>query len=198
MLTLYHAPQTRSSRVLWLLEEAGAPYRIEYVDISRQDGSGGTDTKNPHPEGKVPIIEHEGDLVWETAAIFTYVADLCPDSGLIPAPGEKGRGPVLSWLAYYAGVIEPTVHFEFAGLADNPVLTRTYRGRAERDARILNALKEHDYLTGDRFTAADLLLASFGQFMRDMLPAGEAVDSYIQRCTNRPALARAMAKDTPS
>ena len=71
MLTLYHAPQSRSSRFLWLLEEIGEPYTVEYVDIRRADGSGAPDPRNPHPDGKVPALLHDGQLVTEAAGSIT-------------------------------------------------------------------------------------------------------------------------------
>ena len=56
MLTLFHAPQSRSSRIIWLLEELGADYEIRYVDIQRRDGSGGPDLANPHPARRSPPL----------------------------------------------------------------------------------------------------------------------------------------------
>lgn len=197
MLTLYHAPQSRSSRVIWLLEELGADYEIAYVDIPRMDGSGEPDAKNPHPEKKVPTLLHDGTLVTETIAINLYLTDLYPDAGIGPRIGEKDRGTYLTWLAYYAGVIEPVLLLQFVGLGDNAELRRTFRGRAEVDQRILGALENSDYILGDRFTAVDTLIASMGQVMREMLPAGDAVDAYLERCNARPALAAAIAKDSP-
>jgi glutathione S-transferase len=197
MLTLYHAPQSRSSRILWLLEEAGADYSVEYVTIPRMDGSGGPDPRNPHPEKKVPLLVHDGDWIWESAAIALYVGDLFPDAKLAPRIGERGRGPYVSWLAYYAGVMEPVIHFGFLGLGDRADLKRTFRGRSEMDARILGALAEHEYVAGERFTTADILVNSVAQWSRSSLPSGPAMDAYLRRCSARPALARAFAKDAP-
>jgi glutathione S-transferase len=195
MLTLYHAPQSRSSRILWLLEELGAPCEIVYVDIQRMDGSGGLDPRNPHPDRKVPALVHDGALITESAAVVLYLTDLFPKAGVGRAIGDPQRGPYLSWLAYYAGVIEPVVHFGFFGLGEHEGLRRTFRGRAELDRRILGALEKQPYVLGDKFSGADILVASMGHFRRDMLPAGRTIDDYIERCSARPALARAMAKD---
>lgn len=197
MLSLYHAPQSRSSRILWLLEELQADCKIVYVDIPRMDGSGAPDPKNPHPEKKVPALLHDGTLITESIAIVIYLCDLFPKAGLAPAVDDPARGPYLSWLAYYAGVIEPVVHFQFFDLTGHEGLARTYRGRSEMDERILGALSMSDYIAGDRFTGADVIIASFGLFLRDMLPAGKLVDSYLERCAARPALAAANAKDAP-
>jgi glutathione S-transferase len=195
MLILHHAPRSRSSRIIWLLEELGAPYEIALTDIPRMDGPGAPDPKNPHPDKKVPALVDDGALVTESAAIVLYLTDKFPAAGLGPVVGDPLRGAYLSWLAYYAGVLEPVVTFEFAGLTHNPILERTFRGRAETDARILSALRTGPYVLGERFSGADLLLVSMGQFSRAMLPAGERVDAYLARAAARPALARALARD---
>jgi glutathione S-transferase len=195
MLTLYHSPQSRSSRMIWLLEELEADYEIAYVEVSRADGSGGPDPHNPHPDKKVPALVHDGALVTESAAIMLYLTDLFPKAGLGPQVGDPDRGAYLTWLAYYAGVIEPVLTFSFLGLGDNQGLIATFRGRPEMERRILSALDGNDYLLGSRFSAADILIASIGQWARDMLPAGEVMDAYLKRCGERPALMRAGEKD---
>lgn len=195
MLTLHHAPQSRSSRIIWLLEELEADYRLVLTDIPRMDGRGAPDPSNPHPDKKVPALIDDGVLISESAAIVLYLTDKFPARALGPAIGDPGRGPYLSWLAYYAGVMEPVVTFEFAGLAGNPMLVRTFRDRAAMDQRVLAALRAGPYLLGERFSGADILVASLGAFARAMLPAGEPVDAYLRRCSGRPALARALARD---
>src|SRR4029453_1966086 len=195
MLTLFHAPQSRSSRIIWLLEELGADYTIRITDIPRQDGSGASDSGNPHPDKKVPALLDENVRITEAIAIVQYLTDKFPAAHLGPPIGDPKRGPYLTWLAYYAGVIEPVVNFGVAGLADHPALVRTFRSRGELDARVLAALRASPYLVGDRFTGADLILASVAQWSRGALPEGEVVDDYLKRVNARPALARAMAKD---
>lgn len=195
MLTLHHAPRSRSSRIIWLLEELGATYQIRYTNIPRMDGSGAADPANPHPDKKVPALVHEGTLITESAAIILYLTDLFPDAGLGPKLGDRQRGPYLAWLAYYAGVIEPVVNLEFAGLAAHPGMQRTFTSRAAVDQRILEALKSGPYILGDSFSGADILIGSMGQWSRAMLPTDPLVDAYLSRCNARPALARAGAKD---
>jgi len=197
MLTLFHAPQSRSSRMLWLLEELGADYAVRYVEIPRLDGSGRTDPANPHPDHKVPALLHDDVLVTESAAIALYLTDLQPQAGIGPLAGDPRRGPYLSWLAYYAGVIEPVVTIEFAKLGGNAMLAPTFRGLPEMHQRVLGAVERSPYLLGAAFSAADLLLGSLAQWARAMLPAGELIDGYLARLNARPALARAQAKDAP-
>jgi glutathione S-transferase len=181
MLTLYHAPQSRSSRIVWLLEELGAPYELRITDIPRPDGSGAPDPGNPHPDRKVPALVDDGVLVTESAAIVLYLTDRFPSAGIGPVVDDALRGRYLTWLAYYAGVLEPVVTFEFAQLANHPALQRT--------------LRAGPYVLGERFSGADVLVASLGLFARNMLPAEELVDAYLASIAARPALARAQAKD---
>ncbi|MGH7787591.1 MAG: glutathione S-transferase family protein [Candidatus Binatia bacterium] len=195
MLTLFHAPQSRSSRILWLLEEIGAPYVVKITSIPRMDGTGAPDPANPHPDKKVPALVDDGVLITESIAIVQYLTDKYPAAGLGPAVGDPTRGHYLSWLAYYAGVIEPVVNLQFAGLADNAAMQRTFRDRGAMDRHIVTALEAGPYLVGNTFSGADILVASMGHFARAMLPAGAVVEAYLDRCNARPALARAWAKD---
>lgn len=197
MLKLYHAPMSRSSRLVWLNEELGAPCEIVYVDIPRRDGTGAPDPRNPHHDRKVPALDHDGVIVTESIAVAQYLADLFPEAGLAPRIGDPRRGPYLSWLAYYVGVMEPLFHFGLLGVADSPVVRGSYRGRAEVDRRVLSTLENSPFLVGDGFTAADIIVASIGQWMREWLPEGPVVDDYLARCAARPAFAAAVAKDSP-
>lgn len=195
MLTLYHAPQSRSSRIVWLLEELGAEYELVITDLPRPDGTGAPDPRNPHPDKKVPALVEDGVLITESSAIVLYLTDAHPAAGIGPRIGDPLRGPYLTWLAYYSGVIEPVINLEFAGLADNQLMQRSFRDRAAVDRRILEALGRGPYLLGEKLSGADILVASLGQFMRPLLPGGALVDDYLARCGARPALARALAKD---
>ena len=195
MLTLHHAPRSRSSRIIWLLEELGAPYELKLTNIPRMDGSGASDPANPHPDKKVPALLHDGQLITESVAIVLYLTDLFPEAGIGPKIGQPQRGAYLTWLAYYTGVIEPVISMEFSGLGGHEAVKRTFTSRAAVDKRILAAIKAGPYILGEKFSGADILIASMGQWQRKMLPEDAAVDEYLGRCNARPALARAMAKD---
>jgi glutathione S-transferase len=195
MLTLFHAPKSRSSRIIWLLEELGAPYEIRIVTIPRQDGTGAPDPANPHPDKKVPAIVHDGVLITESSAITLYLTDAFPQNNIGPKIGDKLRGPYLTWLAYYQGVIEPVVTASFAGFADNDGFSRTFTTHAQVNARISAALDAGPFILGESFSGADILVGSMGQWARAMLPPGDVVDAYLQRVGARPALQRAFAKD---
>jgi glutathione S-transferase len=195
VLTLVHSPQSRSTRILWMLEEVGLPYDVRYVSISRQDGSGGPDPHNPHPAKKVPVLIHDGRPIIETSAILIHLADMEPEKGLLPAIGTAARGEALAWVATYAATFEPIMLAQFAGVGDNAMLKRGI-GTAETVYEMMQAaLAKGPYLAGAQFTIADMAFADAGSWFRAMLPPGEMFDAFIQRCVERPARARAMAKD---
>lgn len=196
MLTLYHAPFSRSTRIVALIEELGLQdrVRIEPVIVHRPDGSGEHDPKNPHPEGKVPLLVHDGAEIWETTAIALYLGELAPEAGLVRPVGAPDRGPFLSWLAWYGDVLEPVLVLAMCQL-EHPVLTATFRGRAEVQDRLAAALKDRPYLMGDRFTVADLIIASTFDTLPQMMPENRDVRDWVARCAGRPALKRAAARD---
>lgn len=187
MLKFYHAPKSRSVRVHWLLHELDVPFEMCRMDILRQDGSGVRDPRNPHPDGKVPALEHDGQLITESAAIMLYLTDLFPDRHLGFAHGEAGRGGYLTWLFWYGAVVEPVFIAEVLGVAEHPVAQATFRGRAEVAARLISALDAGPWIMGARFTAADIILSSPFLYFPDALPDHAAVRDWMQRCTARPA-----------
>lgn len=193
MLTLYHSPMSRSSRIIWLLEELGEPYAIEYVTIRRPDGSGAPDPRNPHPDKKVPALLHDDVLVTESAAICLHLSDSFPKAKLGPEIGDPRRAAYLTWLFYYAGVVEPVLTAKFKGHTESdPDDRRAYEAMS---ARLRGALREGPHLLGERFSTADILLESAFQWGRAMLPQGPEIDAYLGRLATRPARLRAFAKD---
>ncbi|WP_026597252.1 glutathione S-transferase family protein [Methylobacterium sp. 77] len=194
MLTLYHSPKSRSTRIVALLRELDAldEVTIEIVTIPRQDGSGHRDAGNLHPEGKVPYLVHDGVAIWESSAIMLYLADLFPKAGLGIPPGHPQRGAYLSWFAWYSGVVEPVMLLEAIGVS-HPAIASTFRSGAEVRRRLAAALAEGPFLFGDRFTAADMLLHSpyawFGK------PGEPILDAWIERCMARPGPAFAAEFD---
>ena len=198
MLTLVHAPRSRSTGFIWLLEEAGAPYEIQYVSIRRGDGSGELDPTNPHPHGKVPVLKDGSTIVFEQTAIALYVADKFPKARLGPAFGDAARGPFLTMLSYYSGVIEPAFTSKFLNVSV-PRGTAGWVSSNEAMDFINARLAAQPYVAGKDFTAADVLYAgAFALFLNSPLLADKktrALEDYVARCTARPARARALAKD---
>ena len=196
MITLFHAPRSRSSRFIFLLEELGAPYEIKPVTIRRGDGSGAIDPANPHPHGKVPVIRDGDTIVFESAAVALYLTDKFADAGIGPLPGDARRGAYLSWLAYYAGVMEPAFMSLFMKW-DVPRGTAGWVKANEVLDYVTATLEKGPYLLGETFSAADILVGTtFAMFLGGpMLPKTDLLEGYAKRVTERPAAARARAKD---
>lgn len=193
MLTLFHAPQSRSTRVLTLIEEMGLADRVKIhlVEIVRADGTGAPDEANPHPEAKVPALMQGTDVITESGAVMLALTDMFPESGLGLATTDPQRGAYLTWLFWYGSVMEPVLVQTAAGLS-HPWLHKTYRGMPELIARLRVALENGPWLLGERFTAADILLQSPFFWFNDIVPDDPLIRDWLARGKSRPAFQRVL------
>lgn len=196
MLTLYHAPMSRSTSMTALIDELGAQDDVTIIPVTipRNDGSSARDPRNPHPEGKVPLLVHDHRQIRERAAITAHLTTIFPDAGLAPAPGTPDHGAYLSWLAYYQGVMEPVMVASILGIS-SPGFEATFRDRTAMQAELERALAAGPYLLGDAFSAADLLLHSPFAWFPDFTPDSAPIRDWVARCAERPALRRAFERD---
>jgi glutathione S-transferase len=196
MITLFHRPKSRSSRMIFLLEELEAPYEIRIVTTRSRDGTGAVDPANPHPLGKVPAISDDGAIVFESAAIALYLTDRFPKNGIGPAIGHRDRGEYLSWLAYYAGVLEPAFISKFMNW-EVPRGTAGWVSVEEAMPIIVQKLSQYPYLLGDRCSAADILYGTtFAMFSQSpLMPSAPVIAEYAKRVTARPAYQRAQQRE---
>ena len=197
MITLYHAPRSRSSRIIWLLEELGCDYKIELVPIVRGDGTGEPAPASYaaiNPLGKVPAIKVFDEIVTESGAICLYLTDSHQKHAIGPLPGDNTRAEYVRWLFFYNGTLEPAATARFQGWdKDKP----TGFGKFEDIEAVISAqLEKTPYILGDDFSAADILIGSGVQFFKGTLfPARQHYDDYLARLTSRPAYIRAQARD---
>lgn len=194
-MKLYWAPQTRAQRGIWMLEEAGIDYRMELVDIRAEDRDDPAEFREASPMGKVPAIVDGPVKMSESAAICLYVADRYAAGRLAPLIDDPLRGKYLYWTLYTPAVIEPAMSDRFnrveadrgrSGWGDFDLMIETFD----------SALEGREWILGDKFTAADVMLGSSALFMRmfDMLPARRNLDAYADRCASRPAYRAALSK----
>ena len=195
MLTLFHSPQSRSSAILALVCEMGIEDRIDVhqVTIPRQDGTGRRDPANPHPEGKVPALVHDGHVITERAAIILHLTSLFPGP-MAPAVGTAEWGAFLTWLTWYQGVFEPVLIFEAASLA-HPWIDATFRDHKTAVRRLRAALERGPWLMGEAYSAVDLLLHTPYAWFKDATPDDPLIRDWVARCMARPARLRALAAD---
>jgi glutathione S-transferase len=193
-MRLYWAPNTRSLRALWMLEEIGAPYERALVDLK----AGAQHAPAFHavnPMEKVPALELDGACVAESGAIIAFLAEAFPQVGLAPPIGDPMRGRFLQWLFFSGSCVEAAIAQKFAKFE----MPEGSAGWGSFD-RVFNVLSEvlsaSPYLLGEKFSAADVLIASDLHFVIDMFKMLEPrpeFSAYMQRCFARPAFARAQA-----
>lgn len=183
MITLYHSPQSRSTSILSLLRLMGkeTDVKIDIVDIRRQGGAGRIDPRNPHPEGKVPVLDVDGKIIRERGAIMLWLTDHF-ESPLGRDMRSAGRGDYLSWLFYYGNVMEPVLYMTFLDLADNPMIKEWCRDNATMFATLEAALARHDFLIDDQISAADILVSSPFKWFPDLVPETGPVQGWLARC----------------
>ncbi len=195
-MKLYWAPQTRSSRAVWMLEEAGVDYEIELVDIrdpTRQDDA---DFRAASPMRKVPALKDDNVQMSESAAICLYVADRYCSGTLAPVIDDPQRGKFLYWLMYTPAVIEPTMSEKINKIQPN----RGRNGWGDFNsmvATLSDGIGAGPWILGEQFTAADVMLGSSVHFLQLFGLLGDApvLVEYVDRCRQRPAFQTAQKKD---
>lgn len=192
-ITLYHHPYSRAATVVWMLEELGQPYSLEYVDLRA-----GAQKEEPHLHrnrmGKLPVLVDDGTPISETAAIGLYLADRYAPGTLAPALDDPARGAYLRWAFYGPSVVEPGCTAHNANWETRP--SAVGWGRYEDMlATLEEGLQPGPWLLGDRFTMADLLLGATVRWMLmfKMLDSRPAFEAYKERLEARPAFQRAAA-----
>jgi len=193
-MKLYWAPQTRSTRAFWMLEEAGVEYDTELVDIRSDKRQDSAEFLAASPMGKVPAIV-DGDVAMsESAAIAIYIADRYSNGALAPSIDDPRRGKYLYWTMYTPAVVEPAMSEKFNKVESN----RGSSGWGDFESMISpfdEALEDKEWILGDQFTAADVMLGSSAVFMRmfEMLPDTKNIGSYADRCLARSAYQKALS-----
>ena len=193
-MKLFWAPQTRAIRAIWMLEEAGVDYDLELVDIRAADRRDSEEFLAASPMGKVPaLVDGEAGMA-ESAAICLYIADrYCPGQ-LAPAIDDVQRGRFLYWLTYTPVVVEPAMTEKF----NEVEAVRVRNGWGDFDTMIEtfdDGLQDRNWILGEQFTAADVMLGSSAIFLRqfNMLPDTQNIGAYADRCVARDAYQRALA-----
>ncbi len=192
-MRLYHVPGTRSTRALWVLEEIGSPYELTLM--AREDRQSSEHLAR-HPLGRVPVIEEEGGFVFESAAICLHLADLDPDAGLIGPLGSHERALVYQWASFAMTELEPKIIEVRANRESEPEQAAGSEERFRSTARVVEeALAETEYLVGERFSVADVIVGAvlaFGKRL-ELTEGMPRIEAYLDRLDARPARERANA-----
>ena len=202
-LTFYYAPMSTAMITELVLEELGTPCEKVRVDIKKGE------TRKPeylrlNPNGKVPLIVHEGTPIWESAAITQYLGEVFGvEKGLYPGAGPK-RGEAMKWIIWTNVTLGDAVYGWLRNTTEwTPAEQHNAKAAAAAQVdiqnylRILNeALAGRQYLV-DGYTLADTHVNSFTDWLRHMkvdFAAYANLNAWSQRCAARPAYARVMAR----
>ena len=202
-LKVHHLNNSRSQRILWLLEELGVPYEIVHHQRDAVTNLAPPELLAVHPLGKSPVIEDDGKMVYESAAIVEYLCERHGGEHLIPARGSDDHIRYLEWM-----------HFA-EGSAMTPILLNLYTGRlgdagAPLRPRIEQQLQSHfkymedrllssGYFVGDSLTGADIMLSFPAEAAVKMGYAADKpkLTAYVAAIHDRPAYQAALAKGGP-
>jgi glutathione S-transferase len=192
MSRLYFMPRTRSNRVLWALNEIGAPFESTLVTSEERRSP---EHRARHPLGRVPAFElDDGTMMFESAAICLQLGDLYPESGLLPPPGSAARALVYQWVMFGMTELEAPL-YRWIGDMQHAATDSPAAGRfAEASDAIAAALNGQTWLLGDQFTVADIVCVGVlgSAASRGLLEPWPVLADYVRRGEARPAHAAAV------
>lgn len=191
-IIFYTNPMSRGRIVRWMLEELDVAYDTKILEYDTT--MKGAEYLAINPMGKVPAIVHNGALITETAAICTYLADVFAGKGLAPITNEE-KARYYRWMYFAAGPVEQAIGIHSLGVELTPKLQISLGCGNPQDTinTLAKAVSQSDYITGDRFTAADVYIGSHVGFgmMFGSLPKLPEFVAYWERVSHRPAKIKA-------
>lgn len=204
MLKVYGFPNTRSTRVVWTLEEVGAEYDYIKVDLLKGEGQSPAFLEL-NPGGKVPTLTDGALVLTESAAICTYIGEKYPAARLTPPAGTLERAKYDQWCCFVISELEQPLwtiakhRFALPEKRRVPAVLETAAWEFSIAAKVLDAgLGNHEFILGDRFSIADILIAHTLVWASKAykLPLGsKRLDAYVERLLARPAWTRAKARE---
>jgi len=199
-LKLYAAPRTRSLRVAWLLEELGADYEVILAEFKPTRSEFFIQAT---PTGKFPTIDDDGFVLFESGAIIEYLLERHGANDLMPPPGTREKGEWLQWMHFADStafsplgiVIWLSVYRDDA--AEHPALIEDARRRAGTAFALLERrLAGREWILGERFTAADIMLGFtlLAARLLGIVAADSNLGRYLERLEARPAFQRGLSR----
>ncbi len=194
-LTLHYAPNSRASRISWLLEELELPYELNRMDFHPKDLKSDAHRAR-HPLGRIPVLD-DGDVqIYESGAIVEYILERHKNGGLKPAAESDQFPAYLQWFHYCEGMVMPPINTIVVHTLllppdrQDPVVRDQARRLLTRSwGPVEETLEGKEYLIGD-FSGADIMLGH-AAFMSNRLGCiGEEMTNlkaYVERIAARPA-----------
>ena len=201
MIVVHHLNDSRSQRVLWLLEELGLPYEIRHYARDASTRLAPPELLAVHPLGKSPVLEDGGLKVIESGAIVDYLIRRHGGGQLQPASGTPEFEVYNQWLHYAEGsAMLPLMLKLYTGRlgdAAAPLAPRINSELANHLGYVNAALQGRDWLLGDALSGADIQMSFVGEAARTLRTSYPAMDAWVRRCQARPAYQRALQRGGP-
>jgi len=203
MLTVHHLNESRSQRILWLLEELGTPYEIKFYTRDAETNLAPPELKAVHPLGKSPVITDEGRTIAESGAIVDYIVRRHGGGRLAPKPDDPAYETHQEWLHYAEGSAMLLLMLQLytlrLGEAGAPLKPRIDSEIDTHLGYVDQSLKGRDFLLGDQLTAADVQMSFVGEVGRAFgrLADKPNLDGWVDRLHARPAYKRALERGGP-
>ncbi len=200
MITIHHLNNSRSHRILWLMEELGLPYEIVHYQRDPQTRLAPPELRKVNPLGKAPVIVDDGRTVIESAAIVDYVLRHYGQGRLLPEPTTPAYDDYVQWLHFAEGsaMLPLMLHLYTARLGDAvaPLSPRIESEIANHLGHVDRHLADKQFLLGDLFTGADIMLLDVAAVAKrfDKLAAYPNLSAWLDRVQERPAYGKAVER----
>ncbi len=200
MIVVHHLNESRSQRILWLLEEVGVPYEIRHYARDATTRLAPPALKAVHPLGKSPVLEADGLTLIESGAIVDYIIR-CHGGSLRPAADTADFEIYQQWLHYAEGsAMLPLLlklYVSRLGEAGAPLQPRIESELANHLGYVDRALAGREWLVGNTFSGADVQMSFVGEAARGLRASYPNMDAWVRRFQARPSYRRALERGGP-
>ncbi len=201
MIVVHHLNESRSQRILWLLEEVGVPYEIRHYARDATTRLAPPALKAVHPLGKSPVLEADGLMLIESGAIVDYIIRRHGGGSLRPAADAPHFEVYQQWLHYAEGsAMLPLLlklYVSRLGEAGAPLQPRIESELANHLGYVDRALAGREWLVGNSFSGADVQMSFVGEAARGLRASYPNMDAWVRRFQARPAYRRALERGGP-
>lgn len=201
MIVVHHLNDSRSQRVLWLLEELELPYQIKAYQRDAGTRLAPPELKAVHPLGKAPVLVDDGQTVFESGAIVDYLIRHHGDGRLQPSVGWPEYETYQQWLHYAEGSamlpLMLKLYVSRLGEAGAPLAPRIDSEIANHLGFVNQSLQGRDWLVGDHLSGADIQMSFVGEAARGLRAHFPNLDAWVRRFQARAAYRRALERGGP-
>ena len=203
MIIVHHLNNSRSQRILWLLEELGTPYTIKHYNRDAVTNLAPPELKAVHPLGKSPVIEDGGKIIIESGAITDWILRKHGGGRMMPAPGTDAHEDYLMWLHFAEGsAMTPfllALYTARLGEAGAPLTPRIQEQIGAHVAYFSQCLGSNDWLVNNELSGADIMMSFIAEIAaaQGLGARFPNVAAYAKRVQARPAWIKAAEQTEP-